>query len=141
VVRINEDIRAFIVSVAAQTVAAYLIPLVLSIVWADLIPGPESVKSDILSDALVAGIGLGLGLLVCILIPASARTGRWAWIAPLGLLIYVILWEFTLGDFDVVTIMFGQGEAGYGQMFITAPLMACLCYSAVMALSMRWRAS
>ena len=138
-VRIKADIGAFIVRVAAQTVGAYLIPLVTITGLAGVIaPGPESVKSDVLSDGFVAAVGLALGLIVSILIPTAARTGRWVWIAPTGLLVWALLWEFSLGDFDVLTIMFGQGEAGYGQMFITAPLMACLCYSGVMALRVSW---
>jgi hypothetical protein len=72
-------------------------------------------------------------------VPASTRSGQWVWIAPAALLLFVVLWEMSLGDFDVLTILFGTGEAGYGQGFITAPTMGCLCYSAVMALGRRWR--
>jgi hypothetical protein len=140
-VRIKADIGAFIVSVAAQTVAAYLIPLVLSLVFADLIPGPESIKSDTLEDAFVAAMGLAFGLMVLLVVPRSAPTGRWVWVAPMGFLALVVLWEFSLGDFDVLTLLFGQGEAGWVQFFNTAPTMACLCYSAVMAVGVRWRNS
>jgi len=141
-VRIKADVGAFIVSLGSQAVGAYLIPLVIVTAFADVIsPGPDSLKSDVLSDGFVAAVGLALGLTVCILIPTAARTGRWVWIAPAGLLVWAILWEFSLGGFDVLTTTFGHGEAGYGQLFITAPLMACLCYSAVMALRMRWRIS
>jgi hypothetical protein len=121
---------------AVQTVGAYLIPLALDLMLpASWNNGPESIKVELLNDA----IGLILGLSVFFLVPAAARSGRWVWTVPVALSLLAVLYEMSLGDFDMPTVFFGIGEAGWGQFFITAPTMACICYSGAMACGYWWR--
>jgi hypothetical protein len=104
---------------AVQTAAGYLIPLALSIVFSDWIGGPESIKVELLNDAFVAAMGLVLGLIVCLMVPSSRQSGRWVWTGPAGLLLFAVVSEMPLGDFNVLTVLFGTGEGGWVHFLIT----------------------
>jgi hypothetical protein len=131
----------FLLGWAAQTIGAYFIPLALSIVLSGWISGPESVRAELLNDALVAAVGLSLGLTICFLVPCSHRSGQWVWVAPTVWLMFVFSWEMSRGNFNALTVAFGTGEDGWGQFFITAPLLACISYSVVMRVRLSWHST
>ncbi len=76
--------------------------------------------------------GLTFGILVAKLLPASAESGRWVWIGPVGLLILCAAWEMCAGRFDIISVWFGMGEGGPIKAFVTWPTLACCTYSTAM---------
>ena len=53
---------------------------------------------------------------------------------PVGFLVFGVAWEMSVGDFHVLTLLFGTGEEGWVNVFVTLPTISCCCYS-VMLLS------
>jgi hypothetical protein len=116
---------------AAQTLAAYFIPLVLD--FALLANEPETIVWEIANYVFFALAGLIFGTLVAWLRPPSIERGRWVWTGPVGLLVFLAAWEVSTGHFDIISLWFGMGEGGPIKAFVTWPTLACCTYSAVMA--------
>ena len=113
----------------AQSVAVYVIPLALDLVLAGW------VTSEVLNYIFLGLLGSVLGLVISRLFPVSTESGRWVWAGPVVLLVCGVLWEMSLRDFDILTVLFGTGEAGWANVLITSPALACCCYS----VAMEWR--
>lgn len=118
-----------------QTLVAYFIPVVLALLLAGRINERDTVMWDIANYAFFALSGLVLGTLAAGIIPGWTGSGKWVWIGPVGLLVFSALLEIFSGHFDIITLWFGRGEAGWVSAFVTCPALACCTYSVLMA----WR--
>jgi hypothetical protein len=119
---------------AVQTLAAYFIPFVLNLALAASASEPETIMWEIANYLLFLSVGLTLGILVARLLPASTGSGRWVWTGPVGLLVFCAAWEISTERFDIISLWFGMGEAGWIKALVTWPTLACCSYSA----AMRW---
>jgi hypothetical protein len=118
-----------------QTLVVYFAPLVFLMVLALGLDERDATIWATFNYCAFAAIGFALGTLVSRLFPALERSGRWVWIGPAGVLVCCVLWAMSLGDFDVLTLLFGTGEAGWVNGFITLPALGCCCYS----VALLWR--
>jgi hypothetical protein len=130
---------SFKVGWAVQTLAMYLIPLALAMILATWINEPDTVTWEIANYGFFVLAGLTFGLSVAGLLPASAESGRWVWTGPVGLLVLSAVMEISGGRYDIITLWFGSGEAGWVCLFVTWPALACCTYSAAMEWARRRR--
>ncbi len=124
---------------AVQTLAVYFIPLVQNFILAVWIHHPETVAWEIAHYLFFAIVGLTLGVLVSQVLPASTESGRWVWAAPVGLMLFCAIAEIAAGHFDIISLWFGMGEAGWITMLVTWPAVGCCTYSAAMEWARRRR--
>jgi len=130
---------SFRIGWAIQTVVAYFVPLAGALFLAVVINEQDTVRWEVASYGFFIFAGLILGGLVAVLLPASTRSGRWVWTGPVGLLVLFAFWEICLGRFDIITLWFGTGEAGWISTLVTSPALACCTYSAAMEWALRRR--
>lgn len=130
---------SFSIAWAVQALVAYFVLLASLLLLAGRIDEPDTVFWNIANYVFSALIGLALGVSVSLLIPASAESGRWVWAGPVGLLVLCAVWEICVGRFDIVTLWFGTGEAGWISSLVTLPALGCCGYSAAMEMTRRMR--
>lgn len=123
----------FIAGWAVQIFVAYFVPLALAMVLATGIEEPAGVFWEAFNYVFFCAIGFVLGFFVSEWIPKSTETGRWVWIGSVAFLLFCVISEMSIGDFDIVTLLFGTGESGWVSGFITSPTMASCFYSLAMA--------
>ncbi len=124
---------------AVQTLAVYFIPLVQNFILAVWMSQPQTIMCEIANYIFFALAGLIFGIAVAWALPASTESGRWVWIAPVGLLVIGTAMEMRLSSFNLMSVWFGMGEAGWMKAFITWPTLACCTYSAAMEWARRRR--
>lgn len=122
-----------------QTVAAYFIPLVQVFVLSVWISHPETIMWEVADYLFFALAGLIFGIAVAWVVPISTESGRWVWIAPVGLLVVCTILEMRLSPFHLMSLWFGMGEAGWVKAFVTWPTLSCCTYSAAMERGRRRR--
>lgn len=130
---------SFRIGWAVQTVVAYFLPLAAALFLAVEINEPDTLSWEVASYAFFLFAGLILGGLIAVVLPASTESGRWVWTGPVGLLVLLALWEMCLGRFDIVTLWFGTGEAGWISTLVTSPTLSCCTYSLAMEWALRRR--
>jgi hypothetical protein len=100
--------------------------------------------ANALGYALCGLTGFGLGRLVKHWQPRMARSGgAIVGIAPALVLIFALLIEFRMGNYEVGSYFIarpGMGGKGWGIIFLTIPAVGCCFYSLATALPKRfWR--
>ena len=126
---------------AVQSLAAYLIPLALDLILASCINESNTVGWEVANYAFFVLAGLICGALVATLVPASKESGRWVWAGPVALMLFCAISEITAGHFDITSLWFGMGEAGWIKLFVTWPTLGCCTYSAAMQWARRTHSS
>lgn len=90
---------------AAQTLAVYFIPLVQNFILAVWMSQPQTIMWEIANYIFFALAGLIFGIAVAWALPASTESGRWVWIAPVGLLVVGTVMEMRLSSFNLMTVL------------------------------------
>jgi hypothetical protein len=120
-----------------QLVLAYFGTLIGLFIFAIAVgPRADGPVWQILYYPIVLLLAVVLALAVSRLAPTSTIEGRWVWVAPVGLVAFVIAWSLYLDHPSEAGDMFyfgnEGGEAGLGLYFVTLPTWGCCCYSATM---------
>jgi hypothetical protein len=100
---------------------------------------------QVLQGLALGGCSWIMGFTAGRTLPSARATGRWLWLLPTGLFLYMFLGEISSAGLRIAILGFissayhGNGEASFLIYLATYPAWSSLCYSLAIAMAGRKR--